>query len=835
MGRAARERAASYYEWGRLGERLRGIYETPWPAGRRVRRTARDPRPPSLVHGLGRRLHGPYNLVPLPSIHDPLALFQGARALLPVVAAYFCILWAMAARARFRFGWTSLGFLCYYGALGLLASIFYSPDKVTALYWGSAYIAPLLVAWFITERPEPLPILRTILRLNAAVIVLLMLVILPEAYRFGFGRATRFEIYLMPFGLGEVRANGVGRYAVIVLIIAVVGLVTSPTKKRLLWLPLILPAVFILMQTQSRSSLLGLAVVGMLFVLIRGVNLRFLIAGPAAAYIIWVSGVTWRAKGALSSLVFLTGRETTWQKGLTQIGESPIFGWGFHADRLLLDAEHMHNSYLHAGIQAGVIGALLFTAGVVVLWAFLFRSGIIRRIRTAEGPDHTLLDAVGPHPRLSLGPELFRVDGRVLRRRPAAPRPGRRFHLSVGLRQPRSGTMKILIHTMYYLPDFGSAPVLMDELARYLAAAGHEVEVVTTLPRTRGEEFRGLFYSRRVEGGFVVKRLWTNSARVPARTAPGLEHLHGRGPAQPARRPQRRRPFPEARRPSSSASRPSGQGPPRRPGPRQRPGHPSRTWPSNPGILKNPAAIRFARALEKWVYGLADRIAVISDGFARNLRAKGVPGRQARGPAELGGHGFPDARAQGQPGLAPARPRRQVRRDVFGDDQHQQQPGPGAGPRSGRAPRRGPRDRLRRRRRRIEEGCLTAKAAALGLANVVFLPFQPYPDLPDLLASTDVLLVPLDKDKSHLSVPSKLYTFMAAGRPILGLASPDSEVAALLRENDCGLTAPPDDPARSPRPCGRSRSRRRSGRPSAAVPASYVVRHFAKDNVLRVL
>ncbi|NTV82290.1 MAG: glycosyltransferase family 4 protein, partial [Candidatus Aminicenantes bacterium] len=39
--------------------------------------------------------------------------------------------------------------------------------------------------------------------------------------------------------------------------------------------------------------------------------------------------------------------------------------------------------------------------------------------------------------------------------------------------------MKILIHTMYYLPDFGSAPVLMDELARFLAAAGHEVEVVT--------------------------------------------------------------------------------------------------------------------------------------------------------------------------------------------------------------------------------------------------------------------------------------------------------------------------------------------------------------------
>jgi hypothetical protein len=334
---------------------------------------------------------GLYNLTPLPSVHDPLALFQGARALLPVMAAYFCILWALATRARFRFGLTSLGFLCYYGALGLLASVLYSPDKVTALYWGSAYLAPLLVAWFITERPDPLPILRTVLRLNSAVVIILMLAVLPEAYRFGFGRAARFEIYMLPFGLGEVRANGVGRYALIVLIVAFVGLATTPTRKRLLWLPLVVPALFLLMQTQSRSSLLGLAVVSTLFVLIKGINLRFLVAGPVAAYAIWVSGFTWRARGEFSSLVFLTGRDNTWQKGLTQIGHSPFFGWGFHADRLLLDSEHMHNSYLHSAIQAGLVGALLFAAAVAVLWAFLVKSGVIRRIRAAEGPDQTLL------------------------------------------------------------------------------------------------------------------------------------------------------------------------------------------------------------------------------------------------------------------------------------------------------------------------------------------------------------------------------------------------------------------------------------------------------------
>jgi O-antigen ligase len=334
---------------------------------------------------------GIYNLVPLPSIHDRLAFIQGFRALFPVVAAYVCLLWALAARARYRFGWTALGFLAYYGLLGFVSSIALSPDPTTAVYWCSVYLSPLLVAWFVIERPEPLPVLRAFLRVNNALVVLLLLAVLPEAFRFGFGRATRYMIYMMPFGLGGVRANGVGRYAVVVLIIAFVTLATSRSAKRLAWLPLAPPALFILMQTQSRSALLGLAVAGMLFVFVRGFSLRFLVAGPVAAYAIWVSGFTWRAKGDIGSLLFLTGRESTWQKGLARIAESPVFGWGFHADRLLLNSEHMHNSYLHAAIQAGVGGALLFAAAIVVLWGFLWKSGVLRRVRSAAAEDRSLL------------------------------------------------------------------------------------------------------------------------------------------------------------------------------------------------------------------------------------------------------------------------------------------------------------------------------------------------------------------------------------------------------------------------------------------------------------
>jgi len=334
---------------------------------------------------------GPYNLVPFPSFHDRLAVVQALRVLLPVAAAYFCLIWALATRARPRFSWTTLGFLIWYGLLGLVASVVFSPDPWTALYWCSAYLSPLLVAWFVIERPEPLPVLRSILRANNAVIVLLLVAVLPEAARYGFGRSSRYMIYMMPFGLGGVRANGVGRYAVIVLILALASLAASRRPRRLFWIALAVPSLVVLMQTQSRTALLGLAVAGMLFVFIRGVNLRFLVAGPVAAYAIWMSGFTWRARGELASLIFLTGRETTWQKGLDKIVESPLLGWGFHADRLLLNEEHMHNSYLHAAMQAGVPGALLFIAAVVVLWAFLWRSGLLGRIRTAAEPDQTAL------------------------------------------------------------------------------------------------------------------------------------------------------------------------------------------------------------------------------------------------------------------------------------------------------------------------------------------------------------------------------------------------------------------------------------------------------------
>lgn len=75
--------------------------------------------------------------------------------------------------------------------------------------------------------------------------------------------------------------------------------------------------------------------------------------------------------------------------------------------------------------------------------------------------------------------------------------------------------MKITVHSMYFLPDFGSAPILMNELALGLARRGHEVEIVATIPRKRGARFRLAFFSvERIEG-VTVKRFRTNAKPKP--------------------------------------------------------------------------------------------------------------------------------------------------------------------------------------------------------------------------------------------------------------------------------------------------------------------------------
>lgn len=80
-----------------------------------------------------------------------------------------------------------------------------------------------------------------------------------------------------------------------------------------------------------------------------------------------------------------------------------------------------------------------------------------------------------------------------------------------------------------------------------------------------------------------------------------------------------------------------------------------------------------------------------------------------------------------------------------------------------------------------------------GLGNVKILPYQPEDVFPKYLACSDVSLVTLAQGMQGLSVPSKIYSSLAAGLPIIGILDGVSEVANIISEGECGYVCEPGD------------------------------------------
>jgi glycosyltransferase involved in cell wall biosynthesis len=77
--------------------------------------------------------------------------------------------------------------------------------------------------------------------------------------------------------------------------------------------------------------------------------------------------------------------------------------------------------------------------------------------------------------------------------------------------------------------------------------------------------------------------------------------------------------------------------------------------------------------------------------------------------------------------------------------------------------------------------------------NLVLLDFQPYEDLPDVMASADVLVAVLEPDASRFSVPSKVLTYLCAQRPVVGVLPRDNSVAHILLSHGAGTVVDPAD------------------------------------------
>ena len=82
---------------------------------------------------------------------------------------------------------------------------------------------------------------------------------------------------------------------------------------------------------------------------------------------------------------------------------------------------------------------------------------------------------------------------------------------------------------------------------------------------------------------------------------------------------------------------------------------------------------------------------------------------------------------------------------------------------------------------------------AAGLDNLVFVGLQPKERLPEVLAAGDIHTVLLRRGLARSSVPSKMYSILASGRPCVASVDDGTEVARSLADADAGISVPPED------------------------------------------
>ncbi len=79
------------------------------------------------------------------------------------------------------------------------------------------------------------------------------------------------------------------------------------------------------------------------------------------------------------------------------------------------------------------------------------------------------------------------------------------------------------------------------------------------------------------------------------------------------------------------------------------------------------------------------------------------------------------------------------------------------------------------------------------LTNVTILGLKPRAEQPVFLNACDVSLISLNRGMNGISVPSRTYNVMAAGKPIIAVADEGSELSLLVEEEQIGWRIDPQD------------------------------------------
>ena len=386
--------------------------------------------------------------------------------------------------------------------------------------------------------------------------------------------------------------------------------------------------------------------------------------------------------------------------------------------------------------------------------------------------------------------------------------------------------MRILVVTHYFPPEAGAPQARLSEMARIWAADGDDVTVLTGIPNhptgVVPPEYRGTM--RRVErrDGYRIVRTWlyaTPNEGLVRKTAGHLSFmvsglLLGARPSGPAdvvvvssptffsigtawalARLKRARLVVEVRD----------------------------LWPAifvELGVLTNRRVIALLERLELAAYQAADLVVTVTEGFRDDIVRRGIPASKVH----VVRNGADVERFAPRP-----RPRNERPVVLYAGAHGISQ---------------GLRSVVDAAALLVEDGIdvvlvgegadkenLRRHAERLALPNLRLLPAVPRDEMPNLVAGADICLVPLrDVPLFATFVPSKLFEYLAAERPVVGAVTGES--AAILTEAG-QVVVPPERPAELADAIRRLAADPGLREKMARQGRRYVVQHFDRTALAR--
>ncbi|MGA1418771.1 MAG: glycosyltransferase family 4 protein [Ilumatobacteraceae bacterium] len=206
------------------------------------------------------------------------------------------------------------------------------------------------------------------------------------------------------------------------------------------------------------------------------------------------------------------------------------------------------------------------------------------------------------------------------------------------------------------------------------------------------------------------------------------------------------------------------------------------------GAVTNRLLIAIASWLERFTYRRSSAVVVLSPDLQRNVRAK-LPARLANGVHVI--ENFVDTSH-----VAPLDRMTEYRRELgIGEEIVVMYAGNVGFSQS--------LDTLVESARRLPQVTFVINGAGSALAglqrsardlpNVRFGAYQPESRLSEVLATADIHVVPLRAGLAEVSVPSKTYAILAAGRCVVAAVDEESEIERLVARAGAGVSVKPDD------------------------------------------